>query len=97
VVPDGAQPVTFGTVAQQDLGDGQAQQFAVAELGWPTGTPAGFEQLIDGHVQCDDEVVETGVHEASSEIDVAETTPTLGGLVLLVSFGCTPPNTASVI
>jgi hypothetical protein len=47
--------------------------------------PAGFQPLVDGDVQCDDEVVETGVHEASLEVDVAKATPTLGGLVSLVT------------
>jgi hypothetical protein len=50
------------------------------------GSTAGFQQLVDGDVQCDDEVVETGVHEASSEVDVALATPTLGGLVSPVTL-----------
>jgi hypothetical protein len=60
-------------------------------------SPAGFQQLVDGDVQCDDEVVETGVHKASPEVDVAMATPTLGGLVLLVTSRPPPPDTASVI
>jgi hypothetical protein len=31
----------------------------------------GLEQVIDLDVQCGDEVVEGGVHEALSEVDVA--------------------------
>jgi hypothetical protein len=60
-------------------------------------SPAGLQQLVDGDVQCDDEVVETGVHGASSEVDVAIATPTLGGLVSLVTPGRPNPNTTSVI
>jgi hypothetical protein len=70
-VTDGPQPAALGVVAQQDLGDGQADQLAVSQPGWPARAPAGFQQLVDGDVQCDDEVVETGVHEASPEVDVA--------------------------
>jgi hypothetical protein len=58
---------------------------------------AGFQQLIDGDVQSDDEVVETGMHEASLEVDVAVATPTLGGLVTPVIPRRPRPNSASVI
>jgi hypothetical protein len=58
---------------------------------------AGLQQVVDGDVQCDDEVVETGVHEASLEVDVAKATPTLGGLVLPVTPRLSQPNTTSVI
>jgi hypothetical protein len=37
------------------------------------------------------------VHEASLEVDVAEATPTLGGLVLPVTPRPPRPNTTSVI
>jgi hypothetical protein len=56
---DGAQPAAFGAVAEQDLGDGQADELAVGQLGWVAWSPARFQQLVDGDVQCDDEVVET--------------------------------------
>jgi hypothetical protein len=94
---DRTRPTAFGAVAQQDLGDGQANELAVGQLGWMAWSSAGFQQLIDGDVQCDDEVVETGVHGASSEVDVAKATPTLGGLVTLVTPGHPRPNTTSVI
>jgi hypothetical protein len=82
---DRAQPAAFGAVAQQDLGDRQTDELAVGQLGWVAWSAAGLQQLIDGDVQCDDEVVETGVHEASQEVDVARATPTLGGLVSVVT------------
>jgi hypothetical protein len=82
---DRTQPTAFGAVAQQDLGDGQANELAVGQLGWMAWSSAGFQQLIDGDVQCDDEVVETGVHGASLEVDVVRATPTLGGLVSVVT------------
>ena len=74
--------------AQQDLGDGQTDQLGVRQPGPAArmaGAKLGPQQVIDGDVQCGDEVVETGVHEASQEVDVAEATPTLGGLVSVVT------------
>jgi hypothetical protein len=82
---DRAQPAPFGVIAEQDLGDGQTDELGVRQLGWMTWSPAGLQQVINGDVECDDEVVETGVHEASLEVDVAFATPTLGGLVSLVT------------
>jgi hypothetical protein len=68
---DRSQPAAFGAIPQQDLGHGQADELTVGQPGWPAGAVAGFQQLVDGDVQCDDEVVETSVHEASLEVDVA--------------------------
>ncbi len=85
--PGGGQPepAVLGRAVQQDLGDGQADQLGVAELWWPARAATRAQQLVDGDVQCGDEVVEVGAHEPSSEVDVAIATPTLGGLVLLVT------------
>jgi hypothetical protein len=77
--------VALGAGTQQDLGDGQADQFGIRQLGRPARAEPWAQQLVDGDVQCDDEVVETGVHEASPEVDVATATPTLGGLVSVVT------------
>jgi hypothetical protein len=90
------EPAVLDRAVHQDLGDGQADQFGVADPGWPARPLARPEQLIDGDVQCDDEVVEVGAHEAP-RVDVADPTPTLGGLVLLV-MPCHPrPSTESII
>jgi hypothetical protein len=80
-----AQPVALGAGPQQDLRDRQADQLGVAELGWSARAEPWSEQVADGDVQCDDEVVEGGVREASLEVEGATATPTLGGLVLLVT------------
>jgi hypothetical protein len=85
------------TDAEQDLGDGQADQLGVGELGWPSGTTPGAEQLVDGDVQCDDEGVEVGAHEASLEVDVASATPTLGALPLVVTPRPTRPSSEAII
>ena len=91
------QPVAFGADTQQDLSDGQTHQLGVRQLGRSSWSQAWAEQLVDGDVQCDDEVVETGVHEASLEVDAALATPTLGGLVSPVTPRHLRPNTTSVI
>src|ERR687898_87203 len=67
------------------LGGGQADQLGVAELGPSAWAQPWAQQVVDHDVQCDDEVVETGVHGASQEVDVAFATPTLGGLVCVVT------------
>ena len=79
------QPATFRTAPEQDLGHGQTDQLGVAELGLATGALSGPEPVIDGDVQCRDEGVEVGAHEASQEVDVAFATPTLGALASLVT------------
>jgi hypothetical protein len=96
-VTDKAQPVALGAGAEQDLGHGQADQLGVAEPGRAAWSQARAEQVVDGDVQCGDEVVETGVHEASLEVDVATATPTLGGLVLLVTARRPQPDSESTI
>jgi hypothetical protein len=76
-----SEPAAFAVEPEQHLGDGQTDQLGIAELGWPARSQAWTEHVVDGDVQCDDEVVETGAHGASQEVDVARATPTLGGLV----------------
>jgi hypothetical protein len=78
------QPVAFGAGAEQDLGEGQADQLGVGELGRSSWSQAGAEQVVDGDVQCGDEVVEVGAHE-TSWVDGAVATPIFGDLVLLVT------------
>jgi hypothetical protein len=91
------QPMALRTGAQQHLGDGQTDQLRVAEL-WRAARPEpGTNQLVDGDVQCGDEVVETGVHEASLEVDVARATPTLGDLASLVTAQHHQPNSESIV
>jgi len=83
--------------ATAPLGDRQADELAVGQPGWPARPAAGLQQLIDGDVECDDEVVETGVHEASLEVDVATATPTLGGLACVVTTRRPHTDSTSVI
>jgi hypothetical protein len=78
-------PAPLGCKAEEDLGDRQADQLGIAELGAAAGAKPWAKQVVDGDVQCGDEVVETGVHGASLEVDVAKATPTLGDLVLSVT------------
>jgi hypothetical protein len=97
LVGDRPQPAAFGVIAEQDLGHGQAEELGIRQPWWVAWSPAGFQQVVDGDVQCDDEVVETRVHEASPEVDAATATPTLGGLVSFVTAQHPRPNTTSVI
>jgi hypothetical protein len=94
------QPAVLAVAAEQDLGHGQADQLAVGQprlAARAAGAGVGAQQLVDGDVQCDDEVVETGAHGASLEVDVAQATPTLGGLVSVVTTQHPHSDTESII
>ena len=92
-----AQPAPLGTKPKQHLGDGQANQLGVAQLGTPAWPATGTQQLVDGDVACDDEGVEVGAHEASQEVDEAVATSTLGALVSLVTPQHPRPNSEAII
>ena len=82
------QPAVLAMAAEQDLGDRQGDQLGIRQP-WLAArvvtAGVGPQQVVDGDVECDDEVVETGAHEASLEVDAAKATPTLGGLVSVVT------------
>jgi hypothetical protein len=82
---DQPQPAPLGAAAEQDLGHGQTHQLGIAELGRPAGPTAWANQVVDHDIECNDEGVEVGVHEASQEVDVASATPTLGPLAPVVT------------
>jgi len=96
-VPDEPQPAPVAVTAQQNLGNGQADQLGVRQSGWPARPWPLAEQLIDGDVPCDHEVVEDGAHEASLEVGVVVATPILGGLVTPVTARSSRPQSASII
>jgi hypothetical protein len=92
--------VVLRGAVEQDLGDGQTDQLGVRQAGFAAGMASarvGTQPLVDGDVQCDDEVVETGVHGASLEVDAARATPTLGDLVLFVIPRLPPADSESPI
>jgi hypothetical protein len=91
------QPAPLRADTQQDLRGGQADKLRVGELGWPARATPTAHQLIDGDVQCDDEGVEIGVHEASPEVDVASATPILGALARLVTARHPHPSSEAII
>jgi hypothetical protein len=91
-----SQPAAFGVVAEQGLRDRQPDELGVRQLGWMAWSPAGFEQVINGDVQCDDEVVEVSVHTAP-RIDGAIATPILGGLATSVTPRHPQPESTSGI
>jgi hypothetical protein len=92
---DGPQPAVVGVRAEQDLGDGLADELAVGQPGPAARSTARLHQLIDGDVQCDDEVVETGVHTAP-RVDGALAALILGGLGTSVTSQ-PPPKSTSLI
>jgi hypothetical protein len=64
----GPQPVAFVVVAQQHLGDGQADQLGVGDLrgtAWaaPADAKGGDDPVGEFHVPCDQEGVQVGDHE----------------------------------
>jgi len=61
---DQPQPGPLAGGVDQDLRDGQADQFGVADARRAAAPWWRVEQIVDEDVQCDDEVVETGAHEA---------------------------------
>jgi hypothetical protein len=91
------QPAPLAVTPEEDLGHGQTDQLGVAELRLAARTPAGAEQLIDHDVECNDEGVEVGVHEASQEVDVARATPTLGALASVVTTPHPQPDSEAII
>jgi hypothetical protein len=91
------QPAAFAVHSEQDLGDGQTDQLGIGELGLAAGAGSGAEQVVDGDVQCRDEGVEVGVHEASLEVDVASATPTLGALASVVTAQHPRPDYEAII
>jgi hypothetical protein len=95
-VTNKSQPVAFRAGAEQHLGHGQADQFGVRQLGWVAWSPAWAQQLVDGDVQCDDEVVEVGAHK-TPKVDIAVATPILGDLALLLTTQQSRPDTESSI
>jgi hypothetical protein len=91
-----SQPVAFGAGAEQDLGHGQADQLGIRQLGWVAGSKAWTEQVVNGDLQCGNEVVEVGAH-AAPWVDGAVATPIFGGLVLLVITQQPRPDTESIV
>jgi hypothetical protein len=73
-----AQPAPFGGIAQDRLQHRKGDELGIGDLGsepdpGTLGKPfrMGLEQVVHLYVQCRDEVVEGGVHEAFSKVDDA--------------------------
>jgi hypothetical protein len=80
----GPQPVALVVVAQQHLGDGQADQLGVGHLQWTTwaaaAEPKGRDDPVgEFHVQCDQKGVQVGDHEDLHGLTCVNT-PILGTL-----------------
>lgn len=57
----------------------RGDELGVRDPWWASGTPARFEEVVELHVESDDEGVEGGEH-AASLVDVALTTSPFGVL-----------------
>ena len=63
--------MTLVVVAQQHLSDGQADQLGIGHLWWSTRAAAaeptgGDDPVGEFHLQCDEQGVQVGDHEAST-------------------------------
>ena len=64
----------------EDLGDRQGDELGIADPGRAPRTAAPGQEIVGENVNCREKGVELGVHEATSVVDVALTTPSFGAL-----------------
>jgi len=71
--PVGGQGEELAVVWQshQQLGDRERDQLGVGDLRRSTGSAPRRQEIVDEDVSCRQKVVESGVHEATSVVDVA--------------------------
>jgi hypothetical protein len=61
--PRQRQELTIVGHAQQDLRDRERDQLAIGQLRRTSGATTGLQEVVDLHIECDDEGVEGGEHE----------------------------------